>query len=283
MKLARGTLALLAMAALGGCAAADTAQSTALPAVDLPQAVAGQSLAPDALLTRIAVGSCNRQDQDQAFWGRVAAANPQLFLMIGDNVYGDIGWDGGADLGTFRAAYASLAAEPGFAALRSRVPMMVTWDDHDFGPNDAGGTFAHRAFSERIFEHFWQSPAEVRDRPGVYQAVTTGPAGRRVQVIMLDTRFFRSPLGEVPENQREGRLGRYVPSGDPAATVLGDEQWRWLEARLADTSFYVTAPPAEVQAASRRCAEVATSLATAEERWLEVQEELERIGAVTGQ
>ncbi len=52
-----------------------------------------------------------------------------------------------------------------------------------------------------------------------------------------------------------------------------------LEARLADTTFYARAPANEVQQTSRHCAEVVAQLAAAEERWLEVHEELERIGA----
>lgn len=233
----RALLALAMAGTLAGCTAASGSGQIApatLALADLPRAVTTPPLAEDGLITRIAVGSCNRQDQDQGYWQRIAAANPQLFLMIGDNVYGDIGWDGGADLGTFRAAYASLAAEPGFAALRSSVPMLATWDDHDFGPNDGGGTFTFKRNSQQLFEHFWDSPAEVRGRDGVYHSVTAGPPGRRVQIIMLDTRYFRSDLAEVPQDQRQGRLGRYTPQNDPAATMLGEEQWRWLQQELAE-------------------------------------------------
>jgi ATP-binding cassette subfamily F protein 3 len=93
---------------------------------------------------------------------------------------------------------------------------------------------------------------------------------------------------ETAEAERQQKLQRRRPLVKETAQLESriaqlDHEKRALEARLADTSFYATAPPAEVQAASRRCAEVAAALATAEERWLEVQEELERIGAVTGQ
>ena len=53
---------------------------------------------------------------------------------------------------------------------------------------------------------------------------------------------------------------------------------RQLEQRLADADFYASASPAEVQAASRRCAEAMQELGDAEERWLAVQSELEAIG-----
>jgi ATP-binding cassette subfamily F protein 3 len=53
---------------------------------------------------------------------------------------------------------------------------------------------------------------------------------------------------------------------------------RELEHRLADTDFYASASPADVQSASRRCAEAMRELGEAEERWLAVQSQLEAIG-----
>lgn len=223
---------IMAAALLASLPAGDAIGQAAASA-EWPSAGPAVALSADSLITRIAVGSCNRHDQSQDYWPVIAAKDPQLFLMIGDNVYGDIGWDGGADLGTFRAAYAGLAGSAGFAALRARVPMLTTWDDHDFGPNDGGGSFVFKETSERLYEHFWHSSPEVRSRSGVFESTISGPVGQRLQVIMLDTRFFRSDLAEVPLEQRAGRLGRLTPLADPAATMLGDAQWRWLEAELA--------------------------------------------------
>ena len=53
---------------------------------------------------------------------------------------------------------------------------------------------------------------------------------------------------------------------------------RTLEQRLADAGFYASASPAEVQDASRRCADAQRLLGEAEERWLHLQSELEAIG-----
>ncbi len=50
-----------------------------------------------------------------------------------------------------------------------------------------------------------------------------------------------------------------------------------LERRLGDVDFY-SGPLAEVQAATRRCAELTGLIADAEDRWLELQSELEAIG-----
>jgi alkaline phosphatase D len=166
-------------------------------------------------------------------WAQIAAQNPQLFLLIGDNIYGDNGWDADAGLESLRSAYALQASHPEFAAFRTKVPMLVTWDDHDFGLNDAGGSFPFRRWSERLFETFWGSSDTVKSRPGVYESRITGPVGARVQVILLDTRYFRSDLARAPWSKDRAPLGSYVPDASTDKTMLGAEQWAWLAQELA--------------------------------------------------
>lgn len=201
--------------------------------VTMPVAGPNPALAEGAALTRIAVGSCNHQNASQHMWAQIAAQNPQLFLLIGDNIYGDAGWDADAGLESLRSAYALQASHPEFAAFRAKVPMLVTWDDHDFGLNDAGGSFPFRRWSERLFETFWGSSDTVKSRPGVYESRITGPVGARVQVILLDTRYFRSDLARAPWSRDRAPLGSYVPDANPDKTILGAEQWAWLAQELA--------------------------------------------------
>jgi len=51
-----------------------------------------------------------------------------------------------------------------------------------------------------------------------------------------------------------------------------------LESRLADASFYSSASPDEQRATSRRCTEITEQLRLAEERWLELHEQIEALG-----
>ncbi len=201
--------------------------------VELPVAPAGVSLAHDHTITRLAFGSCNHQLRSQHMWGQIAATNPDIFLFIGDNNYGDQGWDGDAAFTTLREAYAVQAETPELAEFRAQVPMMITWDDHDFGFNDGGASFAYRTWAETIFETFWQSSDEVKSRPGVYESRMFGEDGKVTQIITLDTRFFRSDLATMPYQNERPPLGSYVPSDDPSKTLLGAEQWEWLEQELA--------------------------------------------------
>ena len=41
------------------------------------------------LIDRIAFGSCVHQDKPQPIWSEVLVADPDLFVFLGDNIYGD--------------------------------------------------------------------------------------------------------------------------------------------------------------------------------------------------
>ena len=177
--------------------------------------------AAETTLSRIAFGSCARQDQPQPIWDAVVAARPQLFILLGDNIYADTD-----DMNVLRAKYQILANQPGFKQLKQTCPLLATWDDHDYGANDSGAEYPKKAESQQVFLDFFGAPANDprRTRPGVYSAQTFGPPGRRVQIILLDLRYFRSPLkhdypaGEPGEGTRRSLRpqpgqGRHRSSG----------------------------------------------------------------------
>src|SRR5207249_5081850 len=56
--------------------------------------------------------------------------------------------------------------------------------------------------------------------------------GKRVQVILLDTRYHRSPLKRAAKPNPGERVPPYVANTDADATMLGAEQWAWLEGEL---------------------------------------------------
>jgi alkaline phosphatase D len=246
-------LALVACAApppqnVGDSPPPATAQAALRPyyaALDakLPVAPPNPALSADTVLTRIAFGSCINENRSMAFWDVIAAQKPQAFLLIGDNVYGDTRATSGADIPTLSASYRKLSSRQEFDRFRRSVPMMTTWDDHDYGANDAGGSFAFKEHAEKAFETYWGSSAEVKSRPGVYESRIVGPEGKRVQFIMLDSRFFRSDLVSMPYRDPGPPRGWYLPNTDPKATLLGDAQWQWLEQELAkpaDLRFIVS-------------------------------------------
>ncbi|MEZ6055234.1 MAG: alkaline phosphatase D family protein [Planctomycetaceae bacterium] len=197
-----------------------------LMVVALPQVIVGEEP-----ISRIGFGSCIQQDLPQPIWKSVLEQKPERFLLIGDNIYGD-----SDDMAVLKQKWERLAAEPGFQALRELCPVLATWDDHDFGRNDAGVEYEFKRESQQVFLDFLNTPADAprRTREGVYDAEIVGPEGRRVQFILLDTRYFRSPL--IKRDWRpepgEGDFGPYARNTDPSATVLGADQWKWFEEQL---------------------------------------------------
>ncbi len=181
-------------------------------------------------VARIGLGSCLHQDRPQPILEPIVDEKFDVFLFLGDNVYGDVI---PPSLGELEAAYGRQAASPAWRRLAAQTPLLATWDDHDYGLNDAGADFVGRQEAQRLFERFWKidPKSERAQTPGVYDAVVLGPEGQRVQILLLDTRYFRSPWVPSPRPGEPGRE-RYIPDPDPEKTVLGDVQWAWLAQQL---------------------------------------------------
>lgn len=199
-------------------------------------AVATPALRADEPLSRIAFGSCANESRPQPIWDSINELNPQLFIFTGDNVYADT-----ADPVKLRRSYEELAAIPGFAKLREICPVIGTWDDHDYGKNDAGAEFEGKEAAKEAFMEFFGTPEDspLRKRGGVYDAKIYGPEGKRVQVILLDTRWFRGPIRKMTKDELRAaraesgkKVGRYLPDEESDSTILGEEQWAWLAEEL---------------------------------------------------
>ena len=191
-------------------------------------------------LRKIAFGSCAFQWEQQTIWSAINTKQPDLFLFLGDAIYGD--WHGDkpftpSETG-LREDWQKLANQQGFAELRKTTPVMATWDNHDYGSHNGGAEFALKEMTKRLFLDFLGEPtdSERRQHPGVYDARVFGEAGRRVQIVLLDTKTFRSGFKKDERTAEElkaaGKVGKYAANNDPDATVLGDEQWVWLEQQL---------------------------------------------------
>jgi alkaline phosphatase D len=176
----------------------------------------------DRPLSRIAFGSCHKLDRSFGVWDSIFAQKAELFIFMGDTVYLDT-----VDMAAKKAMYDKFAAVPEFIKFRQKVPIIATWDDHDYGVNDGGAEYPKRDESQKLFLDFFREQADSirRKRPGVYHSYVFGPAGKRTQVILLDLRYFRTPLKIDP-------IDGYVPQRDPAASMLGEAQWKWLEEQL---------------------------------------------------
>ncbi|MEO1081414.1 MAG: alkaline phosphatase D family protein [Pseudomonadota bacterium] len=196
-------------------------------------ALKSRVLPSDTLIERLAFGSCFKtQRNDDRALTALAAWQPQVFVFAGDTLYPDSD-DTEASLPRLRQAYAALASNAPFAKLRRSVEVLPVWDDHDYGRNDGGADFPFRSESERLFLDYWgiAGPDPRSRRAGIYFSRTIGPPRARLQLIVLDTRYFRSPLRRTDKRGAPGRE-RYVPDADHGKTMLGDAQWSWFEKQL---------------------------------------------------
>ena len=184
--------------------------------------------ATEPVVSNIAFGSCINVPEHPML-DRALTLPMEVFLLMGDNVYANT-----QDMTVLRAHYDALTASRFFRELRRKATVLATWDDHDFGANDAGAEYPRRRESQQEFLRWIDEPADSprRQHEGVYDARELGPAGKRVQVILLDTRYFRSPLVRLPRAEQRTLGGVYVPNPDRSVTMLGEAQWRWLEAQL---------------------------------------------------
>ena len=213
--------ALLIVALLGGCA------SPPSNSFGFSELVVDHRSLP----SRIAFGSCADHERPQPILRTVVERDPDLFVYLGDNVYGDT-----EDMAVLRAKYGQLEAKAEFRALRDSCPTLAIWDDHDYGANDAGRHYPMKEESREVFLDFWCEPHDSprRQHAGIYHDHLFEADGRRLQVILLDTRTFRDDLVRNAEDGAEAPYKNdYRPNPDPSATILGAEQWEWLRGRLS--------------------------------------------------
>ena len=176
----------------------------------------------------IGFGSCLTQEKPMPIFNAIKSENYDLFLMLGDNVYGDTDSN---DLIELRDAYEK--QRENFDRLNLNFPFEAIWDDHDYGKNDGGKEYIYKVEAEQIFLDFWNIPQDDirRVRPGLYFEKTQEIDGISIQMIFLDTRFFRDALLPTDERGAPGKE-RYIPHTDTSLTMLGEDQWAWLQEQL---------------------------------------------------
>jgi len=190
-------------------------------------------------VTRIAFGSCAFQWEPQPIFRTIADAEPELYVSLGDAIYGD--YDGTKVIEvteeSLQREWELLAGSPDWQYLRERVPIEGTWDNHDYGHHSAGADFPLKQTTKRLFLDAFGEPleSERRRRPGLFASRMIESRGRRVQLILLDTRTFKSPqvLAERPAGAG-GSLGKFAVDESEGATILGDAQWGWLYEKLEE-------------------------------------------------
>lgn len=184
-------------------------------------------------ISKIAFGSCANQSDRLQIFDIVVQHKPDLFVFLGDNIYGDTD-----NMTVLQSKYDRMGAKPTFQNLKNNVPIIATWDDHDYGQNDAGRHYPKKEASKELFLKFFNEPknSERRKHEGIYTSYMYGNKGKKVQIILLDNRTFRDNYkkynGEVGDDKRYFYSLDYAPQQNPDSTYLGAAQWKWLEDEL---------------------------------------------------
>jgi alkaline phosphatase D len=173
---------------------------------------------------RIAFGSCNKTDLPNHLWDDVMATKPDLWIWGGDNIYADTD-----DPIILREMYQEQNKVAGYQKLKGQVPIIGTWDDHDYGKNDGGVEFIAKEESEQEFFNFMGISNEdpLRKQEGVYSVHDYKRTNGSIKILVLDTRYFRTPLTSDPSLKK-----RFKPNVYGEGTLLGEVQWQWLESEL---------------------------------------------------
>ena len=177
---------------------------------------------------KIGIGSCLDQDFPQPIWQPIEEENLDYFIFLGDNVYGDSIFE---NLYKMKRAYSKQKKLlPDFL---DQTDIFAIWDDHDYGKNDGGSDYKYKKLAENLFLDFWNVPINDvrRSREGIYFSENKVFFNKKYKLIFLDTRYFRSQL--------KGKKGSYQKNNDESSTILGKEQWTWLEKELNSNFDYL--------------------------------------------
>jgi alkaline phosphatase D len=185
----------------------------------LIQAIISNPIEADSI--KLGLGSCIDQDFPQPIWNSIEKENLNYFIFLGDNVYGDSP-DGKLE----KLRYAYKKQKSLLPSFLNDINILSIWDDHDYGLNDGGRDYSLKKESQKMFLDFWEIPNDdIRSsREGIYFSQNKIFFNKKFKLIFLDTRYFRSPLA--------GPKGKYLKNKSTDSTILGINQWKWLEKEL---------------------------------------------------
>lgn len=172
---------------------------------------------------RVALGSCayvndslyDRPDKPYGgsyeIFSSIDQNKPDLMVWLGDNTYlREADWDSPTGI---RRRYAHTRALPALQPLLGSVHHYATWDDHDYGPNDADRSYALRETTLQTFRRYWPALGSGQGGGGVASTFQWAD----VQFFLLDNRWHRTP------NRDDAAHGQ----------LLGPAQLQWLTESLA--------------------------------------------------
>lgn len=166
-----------------------------------------------------AIGSCfyaNEPKDDRPgtpyganyeIFNSILSKDPDFMVWLGDNIYlrtPDFLTERGI---RHRNRYSRAIKE--LQPLLGSVHHYATWDDHDYGPNDADASYANKTLTEKAFNDYWGNlNTDVAGIGGITSHFLWGD----IEFFMMDDRYHRDPNNKLT----------------PGKAYLGDKQLNWL-------------------------------------------------------
>jgi len=204
---------------------------------------------------RFAFASCQQYEQGYFnAYRHIVADEPDLVFFLGDYIY-ESSWGrdhvrkhGGPaphSLAEYRARYALYLGDPDLQAGHAACPWVATWDDHEVvndyaaeyqGSDAAGRSFAaRRAAAYRAYYEHLPLPSSMRPGPAGMRIYTHLDWGTLARFCVLDDRQYRAFQACREPGTRSApvvQAGVCAELDDPARSMLGAEQEKWLEGAL---------------------------------------------------
>ena len=159
-------------------------------------------------------------DTTDPVWQEMANHGLNLLCLGGDTPYADTG-----NLADLRKKHRHLLQRPSLASLGKSVSVVGTWDDHDFGLNNANGKrdAALKGNTRRALMEYRAHDQFGSGNEGIYHKADHGA----LEVFLLDARWYsQTSASPIDPNQ---------------STCFGNSQWKWLleELRQSKAPFKV--------------------------------------------
>jgi alkaline phosphatase D len=202
---------------------------------------------------RLAVAACQQYEHGY-FLGYRHMLDDELDLIVhvGDYIY-EASWGvqrmrshdapEAFSLDDYRARYALYRSERELQAAHAACPWLVTWDDHEVENDYAGAVseeddarawfLARRAAAYQAYYEHMPLPRRALPFGADLRLYTQRTFGQLANLLLLDTRQYRSPLACTEPARRTSRSVRCPELTDPARSKLGVVQEAWFGQRMA--------------------------------------------------
>lgn len=178
---------------------------------------------------KIAFVSSIEAQGDLSLWGTIREKNPDLIVIVGNSMnYSNF------DNKLSQAPFKKLEESADFQYLKKQIPIVATWSDLDYGLRGGDSTYPLKNEAKEKFLEYWSYilPHQKAGTEGIEHALMFGQGDSKLQVILLDTRFYADEWLSDRGNQSLSK------NWNPRATLLGSKQWKWLAEQLDEPAKY---------------------------------------------